>query len=177
MSEPLSDAVPQGLSDALREEEQSGGNRRDGRIASLSVLFLAVLGLIIGLVMQPEDPPGPADPALTRVVSELEAGLQTVDPQLRTHLIEKAFCSTSSGSGAAAMLENIPSLPEAEADAQGRVAWVSLTLDSVVVEGTTASGTLTTRYNQKELPDTPLPHDSGTIPVTFSYIDKSWCIR
>lgn len=177
MSEPISDAVPQGLADALRDEEQSGGNRREGRVASFSVLFLAALALVIGLVVRPEDPPGPIDPALKEVVSELEAGLQTADPQLRTDLVQKAFCTTSSGAGAAAMLENIPPLSSAAANAQGRVPWVSLTLDHVVVDGATAAGTLTTRYNQKELPGTPLPEDVATIPVAFSYAEKSWCIR
>ncbi len=54
---------------------------------------------------------------------------------------------------------------------------MSLTLDHVVVDGATAAGTLTTRYNQKELPGTPLPEDVATIPVAFSYAEKSWCIR
>lgn len=170
----LTEATPESLSEALREEGRGSKNTR--WLLSASVLLLAILGVIIGSTLNPTAGEASDDTRIEQVVQSLEAGLQTADPDVREQLVSNVFCSGMQGSGAAAILANLPGLPTSESDVHGRIRWVSLQLEDLSMKGTSAEGTLVSTYHPEVLRNTQLPAKQGNVTIGFRQQGARWCI-
>lgn len=170
----LNEATPESLSEALREEDRGAKNTR--WLISAGVLLLAILGFIIASSLTPTTDVKTDDTRIEQVVQSLEVGLQTADPDVREQLVSNVFCSGTQGSGAAAILANLPGLPTSESDEQGRIRWVSLQLEDLSMQGTSAEGTLVTTYHPEALRDTKLPSHAGKVSIGFRQQGERWCI-
>lgn len=173
-SDFLSESVPESLSAALREEGRGTKNTR--WLLSGGVLLLALLGVIIGSTLSPTTSQDVDTVRIEHVVQSLETGLQTADPHVREQIVSNSFCSGMHGSGAAAILANLPGLPTSETDQEGRIRWVHLELQDLTMSGTTAEATLVSHYHPEQLAHTELPTEPGKVTIGFRLQGEHWCI-
>lgn len=173
-SDFLPETVPESLSEALREEDHGTKNTR--WLLSGGVIVLAILGVIISSTLSPTATDESAASRIEQVVDSLETGLQTADPQVREQLVANVFCSGMKGSGAAAILANLPVLSASETDAQGRIPWVDLEVEDLTMTGNTAEGTLVSNYHPDVVENTQLPSEKGKVSIGFRLEGERWCI-